>query len=306
MKLKNLDNFYKEIQTIDIRFKNIAGEVQAIDLSHYSQFTSNYDNELKEQRELALSVLLLLGTEQIQFHANRLQLIAERFELFWEWYSAELRKFSENNFYPSEFMYYLATYLTIRNQRREIYDSWSYTSDAFLYELGDAVMYKQGQTSHLLYNIKSVTGVVPKLTGNSKERAEEEDKLTNHNISYVWVDKDAETELPKLYSALCSQYITQTDLASFQAVFSGRKIGTFQPIRWSGNASELIYFILSLMPGLVIDERKRMNWQKLKECFVKSDGSLFKEDFKNLKKGLETDLADSKKKQIDGLLYQFL
>lgn len=44
-----------------------------------------------------------------------------------------------------------------------------------------------------------------------------------------------------------------------------------------------------------IPMEKRMNYEQLKKCFVKNDGSTFNENFKNLKKTLEYSLTSDKR-----------
>jgi len=114
--------------------------------------------------------------------------------------------------------------------------------------------------------------------------------------SYKWLDNDADLEIPRLFEQLIQHtYVIKTTLKDFKAVFTGQPIGTFLPIHWaSNNASELIYFTNKCLGSLVEEEGKRRNWQRLRGCFVKADGSQFSEDLRNLNQKLETDFGQQR------------
>lgn len=306
MKLKNLDKFYQEIETIDIQFENVEGRTPAMTLQHYAQSSANYDAEVKKMQELALSVILMFNLEQIQFNANRLQLINERLTRFWSWYIEQLGKIRENTFDHSEFMYYLSNYLTINHSRHDVTLSWVQDIESFVFDLHDAVMYKQGYIKHLLFQIKSITDIEPKLLGDSEERAKEEENITSKHTSYTWLSNEVDKELEALYEALSKGYIKDTTLEDFKAAFTSKPINSFKPIRWaSDNASELIYFITSLKKTIKTI-RANNDWVRLSNCFIKSDGSPFnKGSFKTLYQQLDSDLSQQKRASIDRLLQPF-
>ncbi len=304
MKIKNLDSFFKEVQTIEIRSVPVQGNIPIMSLEHYDQSTSNYEADTAEIRRLALTVILLLSKEQIQFTVNRLQLINEKLTDFWKFYSEQFKKYRENEFSTDEFIYYLGGYFTLNIPKNGIHTSSMGRVNDFLVNLHDAVMFKQGGVKYILYEIKSITNILPNLTGTNEERAEQEPQVTNGKLSYKWLDND----LDKFYESLKGKYIIDTELEDFKAAFEEKTIGSFKPIKWHDtNATELVYFIKNLISsGLVLAQTTRMNYQRLKGCFVKSDGSQFTESLKDLNQQAEMALDQQKQEAIKSLLSDFL
>ncbi|HPO47924.1 MAG TPA: hypothetical protein PLS09_03590, partial [Paludibacteraceae bacterium] len=105
--------------------------------------------------------------------------------------------------------------------------------------------------------------------------------------SYVW-QNNPDKELPELYKLMIDNYkliAPETSLEQFKAVFTGQAIESINPIKWhQDNASELLYFIDRLQQtNNIVHNPKRADYQKLKACFVKPDGSQFNEALKSLK-----------------------
>ena len=48
----------------------------------------------------------------------------------------------------------------------------------------------------------------------------------------------------------------------------------------------------------------RLDYQKMKNCFIKPDGTKFTEVFKSLKQSIEINLAEDKRTQIDELIIE--
>lgn len=126
--------------------------------------------------------------------------------------------------------------------------------------------------------------------------------------SYVW-QSNPDNELPELYSLMIDKYkliAPETTYEQFKAVFTGQAIESINPIKWhQENASELLYFIDRLQKTNNIEHNpKRADYQKLKACFVKPDGSQFNEALKTLKQQIPF-IASDKKKAIDELVSNF-
>lgn len=126
--------------------------------------------------------------------------------------------------------------------------------------------------------------------------------------SYVW-QSNPNKELPELYSLMINKYkliAPETTPEQFKAVFTGQAIETINPIKWhQDNASELLYFIAKLEQTNNIEHNpKRADYQKLKSCFVKPDGSQFNEALKTLKQQIEF-ISPEKQKAIDELVNNF-
>ena len=126
--------------------------------------------------------------------------------------------------------------------------------------------------------------------------------------SYVW-QGNPDKELPELYSLMLNKYkliAPETTLEQFKAVFTGQPIESINPIKWhQENASELLYFIDRLQQTNNIVHTKRTDYQKLKACFVKPDGSQFNEALKSLKTKIDTNLSPDKQTAIDELVSNF-
>jgi hypothetical protein len=127
--------------------------------------------------------------------------------------------------------------------------------------------------------------------------------------SYVW-QNNPDKELPELYSLMIKKYkliAPETTPEQFKAVFTGQGTESINPIKWhQDNASELLYFIVRLEQSNNIEHNpKRTDYQKLKACFVKPDGSPFKAVWKSLKKNIDINLSPDKQKAIDELVSNF-
>lgn len=134
-------------------------------------------------------------------------------------------------------------------------------------------------------------------------------KTKKKRTSYEWLSKPSK-ELPELFSLMLTKYkliAPETTQEQFEAVFTGQLIDDIKPIKWhKANATELLYFICRLeQTGNIAHNRKRTDYKKLKACFVKPDGSQFKEAFKTLKTNIEVKLSPDKQKAIDDLMRNF-
>ncbi len=127
--------------------------------------------------------------------------------------------------------------------------------------------------------------------------------------SYVW-QSNPDNELPELYSLMIDKYkliAPETTYEQFKAVFTGQAIESINPIKWhQDNASELLYFIDGLQQtNNIVHNPKRADYQKLKACFVKPDGSQFNEALKTLKTDIKINLSPDKQMAIDELVSNF-
>ena len=127
--------------------------------------------------------------------------------------------------------------------------------------------------------------------------------------SYVW-QNNPDKELPELYRLMIDKYkliAPETTLEQFKAVFTGQAKESINPIKWhQDNASELLYFIDRLEQSNNIKHNpKRADYQKLKACFVKPDGSQFNEALKSLKTKIDINLSPDKQTAIDELVSNF-
>lgn len=119
-------------------------------------------------------------------------------------------------------------------------------------------------------------------------------------ISY----KAEKYSLSKLFKLIKGNLIDKnTAYVNFKEIFTGYSVNEISPLKWhDGNASELLYFITQLMELGFIPMERRLNYQRLKTCFVKYNGASFIENFKELKQSLEISLSPEKKLFIDKIL----
>lgn len=72
-----------------------------------------------------------------------------------------------------------------------------------------------------------------------------------------------------------------TSLTNFKKVFSGKKIT--KPIVWTGNPSELSYFIkLIHNTHKLVDDLRQKQWKTVAHCFVDKDGNPFPDTIRKL------------------------
>lgn len=130
---------------------------------------------------------------------------------------------------------------------------------------------------------------------------------TNKKQSYQWLG-NPESELPQLFQCLSEKELITEDVTPKQIsdVFTSKEIDSIAPIKWaSGNASELLYFIYELMDKGIIIKSQRMDYVKLRSCFVKANGSRFPDGFKDLKGKLKVNLSEQKQTTIDNIVNEF-
>lgn len=125
-------------------------------------------------------------------------------------------------------------------------------------------------------------------------------KRTTQITSY----KSEKYSLSKLFNAVKGKLIDKdTPKEDFNNVFSSKPVSEINSVKWhDSNASELLYFILQLMEKEFIAKEKRVNYNRLKGCFVKNDGKPFTENFKELKQSLDISFSTEKSISIDKIL----
>lgn len=270
MKLKNLNRFYWEVQSIDVHDKLIEGRSPAMTLEHYDQTTANYDAEVIKLREIALTTLLQLNSDQIQFNVNRLQLLDERMSRFWKWFSEENKKHREGEFSTSEFLYFLNRYLQVNRTKFEVMTSWLEDTQSFLHDLHDAMMYKQAGVKYLLYEIKEITGIQPKLTGDTEGRAKEEDKLTGNTIDLLCTLSGPQTTA--LLSRLSAgRYIDSITLTQFSELLLGSE-PIANPIQWLKSNRALAYLFRQMHTNGYINSGTWQNIIQKRALFLNKNG----------------------------------
>lgn len=104
--------------------------------------------------------------------------------------------------------------------------------------------------------------------------------------------------------------LSEASFEDFKAVFTAQEINDVKPLKTNFSATELIYFLDKMMTKKLIETEKNLNIKRLKACFVRVDGSIYKENLSPLRSQLKKDdhvanydvLTLEKRKNIDALL----
>jgi hypothetical protein len=117
--------------------------------------------------------------------------------------------------------------------------------------------------------------------------------------TYIWLS-NSDKELPVLYNRMKEKFLAETDFESFRAIFTGQPVQSVNPIRWhDNNASELLYFNHTIRSK--VNPVKNL-YQRMKSCFIQSDGNLFNANFKNLFQNIDINLSENKQQAINELI----
>lgn len=126
-----------------------------------------------------------------------------------------------------------------------------------------------------------------RLKANIIEKKEDIEKRAAAKKSYKFICNDFDIDIKKLYKLLRGKIIKyDTTLEQVINVFNEVELSKISPIRWKeDNTAELVFFYLALMDNGFIERENRNNWSRLGHCFVKPDGTKFK-NLKNYKSPL--------------------
>jgi hypothetical protein len=131
--------------------------------------------------------------------------------------------------------------------------------------------------------IKKVTTI--EVINTTKKLAESKKKEPVFSFTYKQFNK-SQTKLSDLFNGMKKNSLIakDTSITNFKKVFSGNEIAT--PITWTGNASELYYFIKLLHNDYkLISNLNQQQWKVTCKCFVSSENGTFNPDkLKSLKK----------------------
>lgn len=126
---------------------------------------------------------------------------------------------------------------------------------------------------------ESVIVPIDSLKGKKPKPAVVPEPVAQFNsFTYKKYDTDPDN-LTNLWDSLKLRKLIDetTTQAQFKRVFSGRE--PLEPIKWTGNQSELYYFISQLYNQLQrLENLKQKQWEVAIKCFVKPDGSAFDKD----------------------------
>lgn len=135
-------------------------------------------------------------------------------------------------------------------------------------------------------------------------------KESKQSKSYKWLNSP-ETDLPELYQLLMENELIHsgTKEEQFKAVFKAKPLREIEPIKWhDDNASELIYFILQLQgsDGSLIEKEERLNYKRLKDCFITPNGEPFTKNLRQAKDNVRRyGISEAGRQKIDNIIQQF-
>jgi hypothetical protein len=120
------------------------------------------------------------------------------------------------------------------------------------------------------------------------------------NLSYKWIGKT--TDLDRIHKNLKPFLHSDTNsINDFRAIFKGAKLEHTKPIKLNFVASELIYFIKTLMNEEYIKKESSWNWNRINVLFKNFNGSEFPKSMKTTKSQLDPNLTPASKEKIDNI-----
>lgn len=202
----NLFNeFIREVQTIEIRLKEYYvedGEIldwtpeqvpdydklrgvtkeSFLDLSHYNQHKSSYDNKIKIMQQEAISALLQMNKEQIELNLKRIEQIIDRHKKFYKHYFKVNKEPNYKQLFDNEMNNLFIIQIERYNNIGEAYNmKYSDLSD-----WADAVMFKQTYLQGFENQVKKVLGI-NETKASTVQPIEPRKKVTakHHVICYI-------------------------------------------------------------------------------------------------------------------------
>lgn len=144
---------------------------------------------------------------------------------------------------------------------------------------------------------------------DSEDESHKQHIRTKKIYSYNW--KLPKQKINDLYKQLKKESLIDksTKYASFEMIFSSLPVTKIEnKIVWSSsNATELLYFVLQLVNNEIVESSsKRMDYDKLKSCFVKENLEKFDVNFKSLRTDIEISLNIDKQRVIDNIIQSII
>lgn len=129
-----------------------------LDLGHYSQYKSDYENKIKKLQQLALNEVLLFTPDQINLQLKRLEQIERMFSKFWDLYIELLNDFNSGKLTLTDIEIKLYPLFIVPNRNTGI------ISQSFIDDLHDAIMFKQGILLGFIDQVNKVLGLAENTT----------------------------------------------------------------------------------------------------------------------------------------------
>ncbi|MEQ9403561.1 MAG: hypothetical protein RIM99_08255 [Cyclobacteriaceae bacterium] len=172
---------------------------------------------------------------------------------------------------------YMKIYLEVQEAYRDLIEDILIIDDFYTQLLFEPI-----PDNALLKAIQTIE-VVPVVT--PKKELPKSQVTSTSSFRYKQIDTDPEKLTDLLDSLKLGGFVSQeTTLLNFKKAFTGKQVST--PIVWTGNMSELYYFIkLIHKDHQLVDDLKQKQWEVTCACFVKKDGTQFdRSKFRSLKR----------------------
>lgn len=125
------------------------------------------------------------------------------------------------------------------------------------------------------YIVKISEAIEPKSDLIKISQGNNDEKNLQYSFTYKQYDTNP-SKITDLWDSLkLNKFIkSDTPLQTFRKIFSGKEITN--PVKWTGNPSELYYFIKLIHNDLkLVENLKQKHWQVTCECFVDEKGLKF-------------------------------
>lgn len=307
--MKNLNKFIKELFDLKFDTKN-----ESLSLENYFEVgqTYQYSTKLKILSEMAMSDVLTLTPEQVKWQLTRFDLfkthICDDVDDCLTFIDALLKR-DGKNFDITEWLYRIGDILNMNIALETLQFCVIDDLDTFVECLNIICVAKSDVLEEFYENLKEITQKESKYDEKITKSLDKQTKRTfqksDMRLFSYYLFGVSEDDFDEFYD-VTKPYIEGTR-EEVHNVFYGSYLHEVNPLIWkSNNASELLYFITQLMDRGLLKPEKRIDYQRLKACFVKASGSEFDESFKDLYQKLNTSLSISKKEAIDKLIEKFL
>jgi hypothetical protein len=231
--MEHFKDFVIKLQTIDIKINDRKHEVDEYsknlgyyDISHQNPYLSDsYRNELKELRELALTDILNLPTEQILLQLQRLGELKEKFSKFWKNFCDSTVPLRTEHLTQLLYSLDLQDIFIVPNISAQ---NHAIANDNFIDDLQDSI---RAREKALVEFEKSVS----KIVGLNKEP---EKHLINKSFKYIQNEPVFKEGVAEIFFDLMKDYFakeTQEDLKSL--LTQNKKL--VEPLVFRGKGNQL-------------------------------------------------------------------
>lgn len=260
---RKLDDEWEKYTFDPMYFDNfISGDL-------YNEFLKSLYERIKPLNDFEINKYLTLSVNQFKTHTPEKR--AEAFK----------RLYHDTYWFPNYMEYKEESYMS-----KYAMHVWKHYKTLFN-------KYKEA-TENVLQDFKN--GLIGSGKKGIVEKPKSVSKLKNNSFTYI-NNLTGQTQLTDLMNALKRKNLIDysTDLKDFRKVFSGEAI--HKPITWTGNISELSYFIKQLHNELkLVEDLKQQQWAVTINCFIQQNG----EQYNRTK--LRTQKVPTTSKNIDSAL----